>query len=524
MKYRPLVLAALMTSAAISGCTQSPEPSSVSTGTDTPSKYKDKLDLKLFLAVAGGANDANLPQGDKDFVKKAIEQKFNVSLNVQFMPIGADRTNKTNLLVASGDVPDLFISTGTDSQKYILDNVVADMTPFINPQTMPNYFKWVSEVELKRYAVENTFKRAPIPFARNVYRSYYIRKDWLDKLNLKVPANYDEMMNAMRAFTNNDPDGNSKKDTFGFSTVGNGNTVSTDFPQYLKHGLVGAFMVENNKLTDVSTDLRMEGVLNDIKAMIKEGIVDPDWFLSKGTAYLDKAAQGKVGVIASGERTVAFDSNPTSLQNKTKALFPNARWVPFHPYASAGVWTENLPNDAFLFSKATAEKSPEKIKRIVDIVDWLCGEEGFLLTHYGVEGKHYTKNGKQVTLKPEAIDKEIVTQGNFLAIYGSLVAAEPEVLGLEVIDPRMTDNDRAILKTIKGYKLLPSIGTNVAPPQGFNLADFRTKMREYHVKILFDEQDASNWPKYREELMTKYRGGDMLKTYEDQMRAAGVIK
>ena len=43
-----------------------------------------------------------------------------------------------------------------------------------------------------------------------------IRKDWLDKLGLKVPTTTDELMAVMKAFTFNDPDGNGKADTYGY--------------------------------------------------------------------------------------------------------------------------------------------------------------------------------------------------------------------------------------------------------------------------------------------------------------------
>jgi len=492
-------------------------------GSSSPaSPYKTKIDLKFFVQ---GPNDSVLPQGDADFVKKTIEQKFNVSLDMKYMAFGADRTNKLNMLLASGDAPDVFTSPGLDSQKYILDKLTADLTPYITPQTMPNYYKLVGEDVVKRFQIEKVFQRTPAVFAKDVYRSYYIRKDWLDKLGLQIPKTYDEMMEVMRKFTNNDPDGNGKKDTYGMSTIGNGNSVSMDFPQFIHNGLIGAFMIRDNHLVDVQSDPKMENVLNEIKGMLKEGIVDPDWFLNKGTMHIDKAVQGKVGIVVGGTKTFAFDSDPTSLQNKAKALNPKADWEPFNPFASTGVWTENLPDTALMISKK-AESDPEKMKRIAAILDWLCSEEGYVLTHYGREGKEYTRSGKTLTLKPDVYQKEIVEKGNFLAPYSFMTynVDEPDRFGLEVIDPRMTDRDRNILKTIKSYKLIPSIGTNVAPPTGFNLGDFRAKMREYQVKILFDEPDASNWPKYREELMTKLGGQKMLDTYEEQIRAVGVIK
>lgn len=485
-----------------------------------------RLQLNWFVPASP---DAILPEGDIDFVGAAIEQKFNVDLNVQYMPSGADYDNKLNMLIASGDVPDLFVSTGINSQKYILDGITADMTPYVSPQTMPNYFKWVSELELQRYAVEGKFERAPLIFPRNVYRSYYIRQDWLDRLNLPVPANFEEMMDVMRAFTFDDPDGNNRNDTYGMSAIGNGDSVSYDFPHWIENGLVGAFMIRDNKLVDVQSDLAVQHVLQGIKDTMAEGIVDPDWFLMKGQEHVDKAVGGKVGIIVGGSKTFAFDSDPLSLQNKTKAIFPGANWMPFHPFAETGTWTENLPDAPFMFAKATAESNPEKIERMVQILDWMASEEGFLLINYGQEGKHYSRSGNTITVTQqhvEALRSDVVEQGNFQQVYRFFYVNNPEhePLGLELIDERMTERDRKIVETIQSYKLLPSIGTNVAPPPGFNLADFRKKMKEYQVKVLFDEPDASNWPKYHEELMNKYGGQDMIDTYTEQIKAAGVIK
>jgi len=491
-----------------------------------PEPERKHLTLNWFVHAPA---EAVLPEGDADFIRKTIEEKFNVTLNIQYMPTGSDYDSKLSLLIASGDTPDLFVQTGVNSQKLIIDGITADMTPYVTPEKMPNYFRWISEVELQRYAVENKFERAPLIFPRNVYRSYYIRQDWLDNLGMKMPTNYDEMIEVMRAFTFEDPDRNGRHDTYGFSAAGNGSTVSWDFPSWIRHGLIGALMVRDNQYIDNQSDPAVQYVLQDIKDMMAEGIVDPDWFLNKGTEHVDKAVGGKVGIIVGGTRTFAFDSDPNSIQNRTKALIPEANWMPFHPFAETGTWTENLPDLPFMFSRKTAETEPEKIERITEILDWMAGEEGFLLINYGLEGKHYSRSGNTITLTNahlEAQVEDIVNQGNFNLVYRFFYShnPEPDKLGFEVIDERMTDRDRQIEATIRSYKLYPSIGTNVAPPPGFNLADFRAKGWEYMAKILFEEPDASNWPKYREELMTKYGGQLMIDEYTEQIRRAGVIE
>ncbi|PYI52896.1 extracellular solute-binding protein [Paenibacillus flagellatus] len=477
---------------------------------------KEKVTLSWF--VTGGAN-TNLPKDD--FVLKTIQDKFNVELKLQFLQAGTDYDNKINVILAGGEAPDMFLATGQASQKFAKDGLLADMTPFVSPKTMPNYFKyWFNEKSLKAYEVEKGFWRAPVPYATRSYRSYYVRKDWLDKLGLSVPVTYEDTLNVMRAFTNNDPDGNGKKDTYGFAASGNGKQLSYDFPQWLKHGLIGASMLEGDRFVDTQTDLRLTGVFDDVVAMMKEGIVDPDWFLNKGTQHLDKAIQGKVGIVLSDEK-FALDSVPNSYQNKAKGIDPKADWVPFHPFKDTGIWTENVPGSPFLFSSATAAKSPEKIRRSVEILDYLASPEGYLLTHYGLEGKHYTKNGSTITLNKAAIKTDIVDNGDFLNIWNFFSRVnEPERVGLNVVDPDVTDRDRRILETIKSYTYIPSIQISTAPPAGVNIGDFRNKSYEYFAKLLFEEKSGANWPKYREELMTKYRGKETFDFYAQQVSQA----
>ena len=45
-------------------------------------------------------------------------------------------------------------------------------------------------------------------------RMMYIRQDWLDNLGLEIPTTFDELLEVIRAFTEDDPDGNGENDTY----------------------------------------------------------------------------------------------------------------------------------------------------------------------------------------------------------------------------------------------------------------------------------------------------------------------
>jgi len=528
MKKKRGVVALVAFGLALSACssdgktTQNTDPKTeTKTETETGKTENTREKLSLNWMVMAPAN-STLPSPQEDFVKQTIEQKFNVTLTIDYLPSGTDYVTKLNTRLATGDHPDMFIAHGTESQKFTVDGLLADQTAFVTKETMPNYFKWLEESEVKNYQmIGQGYTRSPVPFQRNSFNSFYIRKDWLDKLGLSMPKTYEEFMDAMRKFTFNDPDGNGKKDTYGLSASANGGRLPYDFPQWFHYGLIADFQIIGKKFRDNQSSLELQNVLQGVKDMIAEGIVDPDWFVNKPPAHIDKAAQGKIGVIYSSDKTIALESNPNSLQSRTKSIDPNADWQPVFPFNTQYAWKQNTPGGtpAFLFTKTTAEKKPEHVKRSIEILDWLASEEGYLLTHYGQEGKHYKREGNKITLIPDAYEADIAKKGNWLAIYSFFTPEEPEVLGLEFIDPRMSERDRSILKYISSLPKFKGEPVTLSPPPGMNIGDFRKQMAVYQMKVIFEDKDASNWPKYREELMTKYDGNKIFQGYVDQINA-----
>ncbi|WP_409342794.1 hypothetical protein [Paenibacillus sp. MBLB4367] len=485
---------------------------------------KEKIELNWFINAPA---NTNLPDASKDFVLQAIQQKFNVDLKVSYMAEGVDYNTKLNALLASTP-PDMWADKNADGgNKYAVDGLLADMTKFISPATMPNYFKyWTTEDEVKRYQIQGGFYRTPIPYVKQTYRTYYIRKDWLDKLNLKMPTTYDEYVNVLKAFTFNDPDGNGKADTYGFTTAGSGANLGWEWPELPKNGLKFPSYIENEKFVDGTMTPNMQAVLDDVTKLIDMKVVDPDWYLNKAPQHVEKAIQGKAGVVMGATKDFAFDNVSTSIQFRTKQINPKADWEPFTMVGSTPLINKAGPSNPFLFPKTVAEKNPAKISRTIEILDWLASEEGYLLTHFGQAGKHYTLEGKTIKPNGEAYANDIVKQGDFLKVWSFFTQAvlQPEVYGLTVVDQKETDRDREIVKFLAAQPTNKYIGTSLVPPQGFDLAGFRKRQNELFSKAIFEDKSGKNWPAYREELLTKYKGSELLDKYTADLKAAGVVK
>ncbi|MFD0712579.1 extracellular solute-binding protein [Paenibacillus sp. GCM10027626] len=489
------------------------EPSPTLGGADT------RLQLHLFIGAPPGTS---LPLPADDFVRQTIEAKFNVELRITAMPAGADYELKLASLLASNDPPDMWLSYERDGgASYALNNALADMTLFVSPAAMPDYFRyWMTETELRQYQFHNKFVRAPLPYDKKSYRTYYIRKDWLDRLGLAVPSNYDDYVNVLRAFTFGDPDGNGRNDTYGFTAAGAGESITTDWPEYVKNGLLYPDYYADGQLVDMQMDARVGKVVDDILKITQEGLADPDWFLNRNADALEKAVQGKVGVILGDTADFAADANPDSLQSRSRAIDPNANWMPFNPFGDNPLRAAVGPGYPFVFSNEVSGRNPEKLKRIAAILDWLCGPEGYLLSHYGIEGKHYSRDGDTVTLMPEAIAHDIGQKGNFLAIWSFFTPNDPGPLGVKVVDPRQTERDRTIGRILASIPVYESVGTTLTPPFGINAETMRARQNELQVKMMFGDKSGANWPVYRKQILEMYNGSLIFKQYENEIRSA----
>jgi putative aldouronate transport system substrate-binding protein len=153
----------------------------------------------------------------------------------------------------------------------------------------------------------------------------WIRKDWLDKVGLDVPATMDEFMEVARAFTNNDPDGNGKKDTYGLAMnktfeggTSNLNGFLNGFDAYFNTWIKGG-----DGLVFSTVQPEMKDALLAMQKMYAEGLVDPEFSVKDPVKAGELTVSGRVGMLYG--RTWACYVQIK--QNSLKDL--DAEWLPF---------------------------------------------------------------------------------------------------------------------------------------------------------------------------------------------------
>ncbi|MBD2867318.1 extracellular solute-binding protein [Paenibacillus arenilitoris] len=133
----------------------------------------------------------------------------------------------------------------------------------------------------------------------------WVRQDWLEKLNLKEPTTIEEFEAVMDAFTNGDPDGNGKKDTFGFSLSGrNGfsnwmSDVSFVFGAYTGKYIPGTWQkAEDGTLKYGSVQPGIKDGLGKLQEWYAKGYLDPEMAAIDEVKATESFIQGKSGMIA----------------------------------------------------------------------------------------------------------------------------------------------------------------------------------------------------------------------------------
>ncbi|NLL71110.1 MAG: extracellular solute-binding protein [Epulopiscium sp.] len=295
---------------------------------------------------------------------------------------------KVNLAFASGDIPDVIELGGTNYTTYAVNGALWDMTDAWESSDLK-----ASGIVKEQYvdALKLDGKLYGFPMAKGNGTITYVRKDWMDKLGLKAPTNYAEFLDMLRAFTNEDPDGNGKNDTYGITAAGLINS-ETPYDIYLREFYQDAkpdFYQKDGKYVDGMSEPAMKEALQRMRDAYAEGLIDKEIITNKTSTCRDKFYANQVGAFNywAGYWNVNLE---TSLQ----AANPEGSVMPIPPIAETK-YIERPPTALVITNKA---KNPEGIfKYFIEYSH--DGGEGQMLFTRGVEGVHYeTKDGKTVAL------------------------------------------------------------------------------------------------------------------------------
>lgn len=272
----------------------SPAPSG---GTTAPSN--EKVTIRAFQYVL----ENQQVDFDNLWFYQELEKKTNV--HVEWEPVkDGDWKTRLNLMFASGNWPDIIIRGDVDIEEYgVVQGILLPLDDYLE-QYMPNYYSrlFLNDANASLPASDGKMYYVGNLTAQNVNHdgNHYINKTWLDNLGLEIPKTIDELTNVLRAFRDNDPNGNGQKDEIPFS---GGDLVSQTqgvYTHFANFGVplqryVYAVIDENNKVVFPGYMEGFRPALEWMNLCYREGLMDPEAITQDSNVWATKVNAGRVG-------------------------------------------------------------------------------------------------------------------------------------------------------------------------------------------------------------------------------------
>ena len=431
-----LVMAFVITSA---GCTATPEKSTTTTNTaSTETTSKPESETKQIEITWLGPGSSTVK--DENYVQQKIEKLFNVKIINKKIDI--NNSQQGSLMVASGDFPDVAVSPtvsenadGNSPLAIYRQGVIRTIPKSLIEKDAPNYFKMISSdpVGLKINLVPvNLIPDKPDEYlSLTGYIGYgnsfsfvpHYRLDWLEKLGFKPNGELkqldkdgrvfwstkgftlDQAQQIFTAFVKNDPDGNSKNDTFAFTSNG-----FSGYEPFNFSSIIGAFglgfdknIIENGELVMYNISTKYKEFLKLMNQWYNEGIIDKEWATTNWNNWSEKLADNKGGYWS----TPYFyldpglkDRPPWVILNKN----PNSKIVIMPPEVGAdgSYGGKKVTDTPFTYNTYIGKGvSDEKLERILQIIDYVSfDKEGSTWSMYGEAGVHFDWAGEPNNSQP----------------------------------------------------------------------------------------------------------------------------
>lgn len=318
--------------------------------------------------------------------------KKDLGIDVEFVPIiRSEEVTKLNVLMASSSAPDIcmtynlglvsrFVEQGG---LFELDDLVAQYGTNLNTvlgDEVLKYGRWSG----KLYSV---------PARRNFvsHTSHWIRKDWLDKLQMPIPKTTDEWYQTMVAFKEKNPGKVDKVIPIACgSGAGLGNLVTT-FTNY-------DALTEEQFYT--FHELQLPGTKDYYRFMNKlnaEGLLSPDFALRKDDKDRDaEIMNGNAGFMSAGGVTDYPLRNQPGLVRNLWQNVEGAELVPCDPFTNpeTGKRTKIIYPlyGIFTFVPSYSKHAREAIQYL----DWTSSYDAIKFLQFGEEGVQHKINADGV--------------------------------------------------------------------------------------------------------------------------------
>ena len=404
--------------------TEAPSAEEAASAEDVTPEPANQIEYPLeesytFTMTATLRNNVLQVLGDDDFSVTSAYRGLEAATgcSIDFNMLGeATAEEKTNIMLASGDMTDFYTGLGSYGNNLtgaIHDGILFDMAPMLE-EYAPDYKALLdSDAELAASATnpDGTISMFVSQAADVVEKGILIRQDWLDKLGLEAPTNREALEDILHQFQ---------------SEMGASMPILMNFG--LETGLSGSFNVSYAGMRSMDYQLTEPNGKEVVACFASENFIEylvylnhlyndgliTDDFMSTGREYGNWESSyysGKCGVWSDGFREL----DPA---NRSNADDPNYMVSPLAltDYDCHVAERSTASMNGMLFLTTACEK-PELAMEMINYCYTTDGRRNGL---YGMQGEGYelTPDGK-VELTDNLTNNPTWSLNNALLWYGA---------------------------------------------------------------------------------------------------------
>lgn len=372
--------------------------------------------IHIVISNLGMTFPSGMDENDNPYLSY-IEEKTGIDIQVTIPPAEV-YNEKLDVIMSSGNLPDMmhvyepvwFGNYAKQGGFMALDDLIDRYGPNLKEKIPGDVWERV-RYGGKIYAVPSLNEVSGVELV-------YARKDWLDRLGLKPPVTLDEYYEVIRAFTEDDPDGNGEDDTVGLIFTSN---LGRSAPFF------GAFGTQLNFWFERDGELVNGNILPETKEALmflarlyEEGLLDREFPLNLQNNLYEKIENGKVGLFSAAW----YDTRGPIADNMKKD--PSAQWIaleyPTGPKGHKGVYDKDIIRGYNVIPAGT-----QNAKAVIQMLDFIASDYKNL--KLGFENEIWRMDKGKMVIDFEKHDEHL-----YRGIYQSLVDVPDPVLSKERLD------------------------------------------------------------------------------------------
>ena len=275
------------------------------------------------------------PEGDSyenNVWSRAYEEELGIKLELAFTAANTD--DKINTLIATGDIPDLLCVNSAQLKMLSNSGLIRDDLYDIYMANAGEGMRTIIEGvggdaaipsatydgKMMAIPILNTSPGEEVPVL-------WLRTDWMQKLGLEDPQNWDDLYKIIDAFVHQDPDGNGVDDTIGLTF--SKDLWNSNFQMDGLFNVFGSYPKKNFWVDDPNEEGKVifgafadetKAALEVVSKMYADGLIDAEFAVNDNSAAVQQVASGKCGVVIGA----VWDTNSVLYTSNDED--PNADW------------------------------------------------------------------------------------------------------------------------------------------------------------------------------------------------------